>query len=91
MIDYKTMFEKEEIRQIVLFLVGRKEDGISHPRLDYYCTTYGSQRITNIELINLVKVMFKQSEIIYNEHGGYKRGPEWWTPKFMSDKKYGIQ
>lgn len=91
MVDFKTMFEKENIRDIVLFLSGRKEYGISHPQLDGYCTTYGNNHISNIELISLVKDMREKGEISSNDKGGYKKGPNWKTPAFVTEKKYGIE
>ncbi|MFI8416050.1 hypothetical protein ACQKDS_06235 [Serratia sp. NPDC078593] len=91
MIDFKTMFDNEEISEIVLFLSGRKDGGISHPQLDGYCTTYGNSRISNIELISLVKNMREKNYISSNGKGGYKKGPNWEEPKFVAEKKYGIE
>ncbi|QCT20593.1 hypothetical protein FEM41_13555 [Jejubacter calystegiae] len=91
MIDFKPMFENEQIRDIILFLSGRKGNGISHPQLDGYCTMYGTQRISNIELISLVKNMREKGDISSNGKGGYKKGPNWKEPKFVTEKKYGIR
>ncbi|MBD8144696.1 hypothetical protein ABEG91_19615 [Pantoea agglomerans] len=91
MIDFKTMFEREKIREIVLFLVGRNENGISHPQLDGICTTYGGNHISNIELIHLVKDMQYKTEIQSNGKGGYKKSRYWQEPKFVTEKKYGIK
>ncbi len=90
MVDFKAMFENEKIREIVLFLSGRKEDGVSHPQLDSYCTTYRYNRISNIELILLVKDMREKGDISSNDKGGYKKGPNWKAPKFVEEKKYGL-
>lgn len=91
MVDFKLMFENEDVREIVLFLSGRKEDGIPHPQLDGYCTTYGNNRISNIELISLVKDMREKGELISNDKGGYKKGSNWKAPAFVTEKKYGIE
>lgn len=73
MVDFILMFENEDVREIVLFLSGRKKDGIPHPQLDGYCTTYGNNRISNIELISLVKDMPEKGELISNDKGGIKK------------------
>lgn len=91
MIDFKSMFENEKVQEIILFLSGRKKSGISHPQLDGYCTKYGSKRISNIELISLVKGMRENGEISSNGKGGYKKGPNWKKPQFVTEKKYGIE
>lgn len=91
MVDFKPMFENEKIQDIVLFLSGRLDDGVSHPQLDGYCTTYGNNLISNIELIYLVKNLREKGYISSNGKGGYKKGPNWKEPKFMTEKKYGIK
>lgn len=91
MINFKPMFENEKIQEIILFLSGRKDNGISHPQLDGYCTTYGNNRISNIELISLVKDMREKGYISSNGRGGYKKGPNWKAPAFVTEKKHGIE
>ncbi|CAE1143746.1 hypothetical protein ACWA06_22325 [Serratia rhizosphaerae] len=91
MINFKKMFENEETQEIISFLSGRKDNGISHPQLDGYCTTYGNNYISNIELISLVRNMQEKGCISPNGKGGYKKGPNWKEPKFITEKKYGIK
>ncbi|MBU9843962.1 hypothetical protein [Rahnella ecdela] len=91
MTNFKQLFEHETIQDIVLFLSGRNEEGIAHPRLDGYTTTFSNGLISNIELIKIVKIMSEQGLISSNKKGGYKKGPLWKEPKFLTEKKYGIK
>ncbi|CAI1856984.1 hypothetical protein [Serratia proteamaculans] len=87
MIDFKSMLDTEKVADVILFLSGRRDNGISHPQLDGYCTSH----ISNIELIALVKSMREDGLIISNAKGGYKKGPNWKAPVFVTEKKYGIE
>ncbi|PRD16587.1 hypothetical protein [Pantoea coffeiphila] len=91
MIDFKMIFEKEKPREIVLFLSGRKENGISHPQLDGYFSMYSDNRLSNTGLIALVASMREKGDLSSNGKGGYKKGPNWKEPKFSTEKKYGIE
>lgn len=91
MIDFKQLIEKEKVQDVILFLAGRKAEGISHPQLDRNYVMYGHQLISNIELISLVKKMREEGLITSNDKGGYKKGPNWKEPKFVTEKKYGIE
>ncbi|WP_261231276.1 hypothetical protein [Serratia entomophila] len=91
MIDLKSMLEHEKAQDVILFLSGRKPEGISHPQLDGYYSMYGSHLISNVELIYLVKKMCENGLISSNGKGGYRKGSNWELPKFASEKKYGIK
>jgi len=39
----------------------------------------------------LVRKMQSEDAISYNGKGGYKKGPNWRIPKFVTEKKYGIE
>lgn len=52
---------------------------------------HGNKRISNIELISIVKKMRENGDISFNGKGGYKKGPNWKEPRFVTEKKYGIE
>ena len=91
MIDYKSMFEGEDAQDVFLYLSARDEKGISHPHLDRYCTSLSNGRISNIDVIVLVRIMIEEGLIESNSKGGYKKGPYWREPRFMTEGKYGIK
>lgn len=91
MLDIKEIFENEQFSEIILFLSGRKDNGISHPQLDGYFSMYSGNRLSNIELIALEASMREKGDLSSNGRGGYKKGPNWKEPKFVTEKKYGIE
>ncbi len=91
MIDFKSMIENETPQDVILYFSGRKLSGISHPQLDGYLTTYSVNGFSNIDLILLVREMKGENMILSNGKGGYKKGRNWISPKFVTEKKYGIE
>ncbi len=91
MIDFESMIKNENSQDVILYFSGRTENGVSHPQLDRYFTTYSGGRVSNIDLIMLVRKMQSEDAISYNGKGGYKKGPNWRIPKFVTEKKYGIE
>lgn len=89
MIDYKSMFEKETVSDIIAFFAG-KEKGIGYPQLDNFFVRY---RFDAVGTGNLLKTFEDMSKVGTVKLGGkmlVTKGPNWKAPKFMTDKKYGI-
>lgn len=90
MINFKEMVRLEEMRDVIIYLVGRGEKGISHPSLDQFFhlnNAEGKYESYNIRLIREAEDLMNKKIII----SGYKKGPFWQTPQFVLEKKYGIE
>ena len=90
MINFKEMVRLEEMKDVVIYLVGRKEGGISHPSLDQFFHLNNAEEkydSYNIRLINETEDLMDKKIII----SGYKKGPHWQAPQFVRDRKYGIE
>lgn len=88
MIDYSLMIKNETPDDVLLYLSGRKSDGVSHPQLDRYFTM--NKRLSNIDVIDLVTKMINNGYVSCDEKQRYIKGPKWKAPKFVIEKKYGI-
>ncbi|VDR24478.1 Uncharacterised protein [Raoultella terrigena] len=96
MIDFDLMVKNEEMGDVIVFLVGREDEGIAYPFIDRFfgrhkaAEKYGSYNIKLIEETRLLE----NDGLIYSAKtygAGYKKGPNWKEPKFVTEKKYGIK
>ncbi|HEY3986684.1 hypothetical protein [Cedecea sp.] len=95
MIDFDEMVKNEDMADVILFLVGRWEDGIGYPTMDLF---FGRHKAAekyesyNIKLIRETKKLEDSGQIFSAKtYGtGCKKGPNWKEPKFVTEKKYGI-
>ncbi|WP_158783763.1 hypothetical protein [Pantoea sp. BAV 3049] len=90
MYDFDAMVKNEEMKDVILFLVGRREQGMSHPSLDrFFYIHKASEKYEsyNIRLINEAENLKASQELI----PGYKTGPNWKAPDFMVENKYYIR
>ena len=90
MIDFDAVVKHEEMKDVVLFLIGKKNEGMSHPSLDRFFNIHKASDkydTYNIQLIAVVQDLMGKGEIV----SGYKKGPNWKEPDFVTQKKYGIE
>ncbi|CAM4034717.1 hypothetical protein [Serratia silvae] len=96
MIDFDLMVKNEAMGEIILFLVSRGEDGVAYPFMDRFfgrhkaAEKYGAY---NLKLIEETKRLENSGQIFSAKTygSGYKKGPNWKAPKFVTEKKYGIE
>jgi len=96
MIDYDAMVENESMADVILFLIGREVNGLSHPSIDLFFGRHkGNEKYQsyNIKLIHEIKNLQSSEKILFGKKSGYgyQKGPNWKAPKFVSEKKYGIE
>ncbi|MEJ4047225.1 hypothetical protein [Erwinia sp. SLM-02] len=96
MIDYIAMVKNEEMSEVILFLVGRYESGTTYPDMDRFFGMYKAEEkynSYNIKLIHDKRALEESGQIfsakIYG--AGIQKGPNWKEPKFVTEKKYGIE
>lgn len=96
MIDYNLMVKNESMKDVILFLVSLGSNGIAYPSIDRF---FGRHKAAekyesyNIKLIEETKKL-ECSGLIFSSKtygSGYKKGPNWKEPKFVTEKKYGIE
>ncbi|ECG8633829.1 hypothetical protein FNN91_23105 [Salmonella enterica subsp. salamae] len=96
MIDFDEMVKNESMADVILFLVGRGENGMSYPSIDRF---FGRHKAAekyesyNIKLLHETK-MLEDSGKVFSARtygcSGYRKGPNWTPPTFVTEKKYGI-
>jgi len=90
MVNFDEMVIHEDMKDVILFLIGRREQGMSHPSLDRFFNLHKADKkyeSYNTKLISDTKILISQGAIV----SGYKKGPNWKAPKFVTEKKYGIE
>lgn len=91
MIDFKSLVQKESVEDAVAFFA-RSPNGIGYPNLDRFYTRYRFDVISEGELLSTVIKMTDKGIIKGGESPlHYIKGPNWKEPKFVTDKKYGIE
>lgn len=94
MIDFDAMVKNESMDDVILYLVSREENGIGYPSMDRF---FGRHKATekydsyNIKLIHETKRLEDKGSVFSGKSYSYKKGPNWKEPKFMTEKKYGIE
>ncbi|QJW57881.1 hypothetical protein HL670_04804 [Serratia plymuthica] len=96
MIDFDLMVKNEDMGDVILFLVGRSDNGIAYPFMDRFFGRHKADdkyEAYNIKLIKETKRLESIGQIFSaRTYGsGYKKGPNWKAPKFVTEKKYGIE
>ncbi|EDP2116841.1 hypothetical protein QN002_004265 [Salmonella enterica subsp. enterica serovar Muenchen] len=96
MIDFDAMVKNEDMADIILFLVNRNENGIAYPSIDRF---FGRHKAAekyesyNIKLIHEVRKLEESGQVLSSRiyGAGCKKGPNWKEPRFVTEKKYGIE
>lgn len=96
MIDYNVMVKNENMADVILYLVGRKEEGMAYPSIDLFFGRYKAAEkyeSYNIKLIHEIKHLEEIGQVVLERVYGAKckKGPNWKEPKFVTEKKYGIE
>lgn len=94
MFDFDEIVKNEEMKDVILFLLGYKEKGMSYPSIDRFFNIHKAQNkyeSYNILLINVTKQLEDEGKIISNGKYGYIAGPNWTAPDFMVNNKYIIK
>ncbi|MFS7162741.1 hypothetical protein AB6825_18425 [Serratia proteamaculans] len=96
MIDYDLMVQNESMEDVILFLVSRGDNGVAYPSMDRFFGRHKADEkydSYNIKLIEETKKLEGIGQIFSaRTYGsGYKKGPNWKAPVFVTEKKYGIE
>lgn len=94
MFDFDEIVIKEDMQDVILFLLGYKEKGMSFPSMDLFFNMHKAQEkyeSYNILLINVTKQLEDEGKITSDGKYGYIAGPNWIAPDFMVNNKYLIK
>lgn len=90
MIDFERMVAEQMLVDIILFLV-RNENGFGYPQMDRFFSRYKFSVIENGEFMKTFEQMRQKGVVEWGEKMLVKKGPNWKEPKFVTEKKYGIE
>lgn len=90
MIDFERMVAEQTLVDIILFLV-RNENGFGYPQMDRFFSRYKFSVIENGEFMKTFEQMRQKGVVEWGEKMLVKKGPNWKEPKFVREKKYGIE
>ncbi len=87
MIDFKTMIENESVEDILLHFAPIR----SYPDIDNMYVRYDFEVAAKCVLLFTYQKLVKEGKLAKDERGRTLKGPNWQAPKFVTDKKYGIE
>ncbi|WP_232555871.1 hypothetical protein [Klebsiella variicola] len=90
MIDFERMVAEQNLVDIILFLV-RKENGFDYPQMDRFFSRHKFSVIENGEFMRTFEQMRLNGEVELGAKMLVMKGPKWREPKFVTEKKYGIE
>ncbi|WP_241649596.1 hypothetical protein [Rosenbergiella collisarenosi] len=90
MIDFKLMVEEQDIRDVISFLV-KNVNGYGYPQMDRFFCRHKFSLVGDGVFMRVFAEMENKGEIQWGEKIVVKKGPNWKEPKFVTQKKYGIE
>ncbi|MGO4745160.1 immunity protein [Serratia quinivorans] len=87
MIDFKKIIENESVEDVLLFFAPRT----AYPAIDRMYVRYKFEVIENGLLYPAYEKLLKEGKFSEDEKGHTHKGPNWLPPKFVAEKKYGIE
>lgn len=86
MIDFESIYKNESVEDVLLHFAPRTP----YPSIDRMYVRYKFEVVASRELLLTYKRLLKEGKLIENEKPLPVKGPNWKSPKFATDKKYGI-
>ena len=90
MIDFERLAKEEKLADVIAFLV-RNDGGFGYPQMDRFFSRYNFSVIENGEFMRAVEQLRQSGIVEWGDKMLVKKGPNWTIPKFVTDKKYGIE
>lgn len=90
MIDLERLAKEEKVSDVIAFLV-RKEDGFGYPQMDRFFSRYNVTVVENGDFMRIFEKLRQDGIVEWGDKMIVKKGPNWKEPKFVTDKKYGIE
>lgn len=90
MTDFKAMIEKESVSDVLSFFAGSTK-GIGYPQIDNFFVRYKFEVVGNGELLKAFENLRSRGIVMWGDKMLVKKGPNWKEPKFVTEKKYGIE
>ncbi|WP_159873995.1 MULTISPECIES: hypothetical protein [unclassified Raoultella] len=90
MINFEQLVAGESTADVILFLV-RNKKGFGYPQMDRFFSRYKFSVIENGEFMRTFEQLRQNRIVEWGEKMLVKKGPNWKEPKFVAEKKYGIE
>ncbi len=87
MIDFRQLIENESVEDVLLFFAPRT----AYPAIDRLYVQYDFEVASRRVLLFTYQKLVKEGKLAKDERGHTLKGPNWQAPKFVTDKKYGIE
>ncbi|CAI2502011.1 hypothetical protein D3C87_1480140 [compost metagenome] len=90
MIDLERLANEEKISDVIAFLV-RREGGFGYQQMDRFFSRHNFSVIENGEFMRAFEQLRQNGVVMWGDKMLVKKGPNWKEPKFVTEKKYGIE
>lgn len=88
MIDFRRMLKNESIEDVILYLAPKNH----YSSIDRLYVKYKFNIVGDGHLIHIFGRLLKEGELVENTNSPFSgKGPNWKEPKFVTEKKYGIE
>ena len=90
MIDFERLAKEETVSDVISFLV-RNEGGFGYPQMDRLFSRHNFDVISSGEFMRVFEKLRQDGIVVWGDKMLVKKGPNWKEPKFVTEKKYGIE
>lgn len=90
MIDFDRLAKEEKVADVIAFLAGRGT-GFGYPQMDRLFSRYKFSVIESGEFMRVFEELRQSGIVEWGDKMLVKKGPNWKAPKFVLEKKYGIE
>ncbi|VEI16022.1 Uncharacterised protein [Serratia plymuthica] len=87
MIDFEGIYKNESVEDVLLFFAPRT----AYPAIDRMYVRYKFEVVEKDLLYPAYAKLLKEGQFSEDEKGHTLKGPNWKAPKFVTEKKYGIE
>ncbi|ENQ6478398.1 immunity protein [Klebsiella pneumoniae] len=87
MLDLEGIYKNESVEDVLLFFAPRT----AYPTIDRMYVQYRFEIVEKALLYPAYAKLLKEGKLAEDEKGHTLKGPNWKKPKFVTEKKYGIE
>ncbi|BCQ33472.1 MULTISPECIES: immunity protein [Erwiniaceae] len=87
MLDLEGIYQNESVEDVLLYFALRT----SYPWIDRMYVRYKFEVAAERELLFTCQRLVKEGKLMETKKLFMEKGPNWKEPKFVTDKKYGIE
>ncbi len=87
MLNLEGIYKNESVEDVLLHFAPRT----SYPSIDRMYVKYNFDVVAKAQFYPALAKLLKEGKLAKNEKGHTVKGPNWQAPKFVTEKKYGIE